>query len=1097
MSKISSLNSTSIVKNFLLKSTLLRNIVLTSLISLSSHAAFAEGESKKGNKKEEVTWEVNSPQGEFKSATIDVRQGTWMNVDISPDGKTLVFDLLGDIYTMPISGGEAKALMTDIAWQMQPRFSPDGKYIAFTSDEDGGDNLWIMNSDGSNAKAVSSETFRLLNSPAWSPDSNYIIGRKHFTGSRSLGAGEVWLYHKTGGSGVMLTKRPNEQKDLGEPAFSPDGKYVYFSQDATPGKSFHYSKDSIKGIYKIKRLELETGEIKVVIEGKGGAIRPTPSPDGKYLAYISRDDFQSNMYLYDLKSGQETLIYQGLDRDMQETWAIHGVYPTMAWTPNSKALVFWAGGKIRKLALKNKKTSTIEFHVKTTKKIQSTLRVQQDINQDNFDVKMLRDIEISPDGKKVVFEALGHIYTRNLPNGKPKRLTRQKQHFELNPSFSRDGKRIVYVTWHDKELGKIKIVSSRGGKGKSVLDEAGKYIEPSFSPDGKSIVYRKISGGFITDPLWGLNAGVYHALIKTGKSQLVTENGIQPHFGARNDRIYVLRFDEKTQLARIDIDGQHDKTLYQGKFASEYKVSPNGKYLAFAERFKVFVTPFIERGDVIDTGPKAKNLPVKQLSMRAGDNINWNGKSTALYWSLGADLYQASVNHLFDIKKATAKSETKEGGAKKDAKAEPKVTHLGFKQKADKPTGIVAFTGGTVVTMEGGTVFENGVVLVQGNIIKAVGKAQDIKIPSNAKVINIAGKTILPGLIDAHAHGSQGSNEIIPQQNWKNYAGLAFGVTTIHDPSNDTSEIFAASQMQKSGQIVAARLFSTGSILYGATVAGLTSHVDNLEDAKFHVERLKKAGAFSVKSYNQPRRDQRQQFIQAARELNMMVVPEGGSLLQHNLTMLVDGHTTLEHSIPAAKVYDDIKQLWSQSQMGYTPTLGVAYGGISGENYWYDTTDVWLHPRLSKYVPSEFLEPRAMRRPKAPKHHYNHVNVAKVAKEMQDLGVKVNTGGHGQREGLAMHWEMWMLAQGGMTPMQALRAATISPAQTLGLDSQLGSLKVGKLADMIVIDGDVTQDIRLSDKVIYTMINGRLYDAETMNEIGNYDNKRVKFFFEK
>ena len=130
-------------------------------------------------------WSVNEPQGEFTTANIDVRSGTWMNVDLSPDGKTIVFDLLGDIYTMPASGGEAKALMTDIAWQMQPRFSPDGKYIAFTSDEDGGDNLWIMKADGSDAKAVTTETFRLLNSPAWSPDGNYLVGRKHYTGTRS------------------------------------------------------------------------------------------------------------------------------------------------------------------------------------------------------------------------------------------------------------------------------------------------------------------------------------------------------------------------------------------------------------------------------------------------------------------------------------------------------------------------------------------------------------------------------------------------------------------------------------------------------------------------------------------------------------------------------------------------------------------------------------------------------------------------------------------------------------------------------------------------------------------------------------------------
>ena len=1067
---------------------------------LSSSLVKAVDANKAEDSKEK--WSVNAPQGKFKDISIDVTSGTWMNLDVSPDGQSLVFDLLGDIYTMPITGGEATPLMTDIAWQMQPRFSPDGHYIAFTSDEDGGDNLWVMNRDGSNAKAISNEKFRLLNSPAWSPDGKYLIGRKHYTSARSLGAGEIWLYHKTGGSGVMLTKRPNEQKDLGEPAYSSDGKYVYFSQDATPGKTFHYSKDSVKGIYKIKRLELATGDIDIIISGKGGAIRPTPSPDGKYIAFISRDDFSSNLYLYDLKSGEETLIYEDLERDLQETWAIHGVYPNIAWTPNSESLVFWDNGKINNLDIDSKKSTVIDFRVKTSKKIQQALTFKQQLPQDHFTVKMLRDVKVSPDGKRVVFESMGHIYTRNLVDGKTKgkakRLTKQTSHFELNPSFSRDGRKIVYATWHDEQQGQIRVISSRGGNGKALLKEQGKYIEPVFSPDGRTVVYRKISGGFITKPSWDLNTGIYAVSVKgerkSSKPVLITEHGQQAHFGSSNDHIYVLRADEEPKLAFVSMDGKEDRVLYKGKFATEYRVSPNGEYLAFAERFKIFVTPLVERGNVISIGPKGKNLPVKQLSSRAGQGIIWHEDSNEIYWSLGATLYRASINALFEI---TFNENNKEDKAlDKPEHAQVLEIELGYSQKVDKPSGLIAFVGGKVITMEGEQVFEDGTVIVEGNIIKAVGNKSEINVPESAKIIDITGKSIIPGLIDAHAHGPQGNNQIIPQQNWKNYAGLALGVTSIHDPSNDTNEFFAASEMQKAGKIVAARLFSTGKILYGANYAGYTAHVDNLDDAKFHVERLKKAGAFSVKSYNQPRRNQRQQFIQAARELNMLVMPEGGSLLQHNLTMVVDGHTTLEHSIPVAKVYDDVKQLWSHSQMAYTPTLVVAYGGIWGENYWYDTTDVWLHPRLSKYVPSEFLQPKSMRRPKAPLNHYNHISVAAVAKELQDLGIKVNAGGHGQREGLAMHWEIWMMAQGGMTPLQALRTATISPAETLGLAAQLGSIKVGKLADLIVIDGDVSQDIRLSDKISYTMVNGRLYDAESMNEIGNYDNKRAKFYFE-
>ena len=1036
------------------------------------------------DKADEQKWQVDAPQGQFIDAAISVDQGTWMNVDVSPDGETIVFDLLGDIYTMPISGGKATQLTSDIAWQMQPRFSPDGKHIAFTSDQGGGDNIWLMDVNGENQTAVTDETFRLLNSPAWSPDGDYIVARKHFTATRSLGAGEVWLYHKAGGKGFQLTKRADDQKDLGEPMFSPDGRYVYFSHDATPGKTFHYSKDSVAGIYKIKRFDRQTGEIETIISGMGGAIRPTPSPDGKKLAYIKRDDFQTSLYVYDLTSGKHTKLYDKLERDMQETWAIHGVYPTIAWTPDNDELVFWAGGKINKLDVEDKSVENIAFNVDTNKKIQTAVRFTQDIDSEDFDIKMLRNVQVSPDGETAIFEALGHIYKRDLESGKVKRLTRQDDHFELFPQYSRDGKKIVYVTWDDNEQGSVRVVSARSGRGESITQEPGKYVEPTFSPDGKTVVYRKASGGGILNPDWSLHPGIYAVSAKGGEAELITKSGYQPQFGATSDRIFVMSPWPKPSLSVVELDSKKVQKLYESKHATEFRVSPNGKYLAFAERFKVFVTPLVENGKSINIGPKDSQFPIEQLSVRAGESISWSANSDKLYWTLGPELYHASLAGIFDINQADdADFKVKSGD------------NISFSKKMAEPKGMFALTGARIITMQGDKVIENGVLLTDGKHIKAVGTAQSVSIPKGAQVINVAGKTIMPGIVDAHAHGSQGSNEIIPEQNWKNLAGLSLGVTTIHDPSNDTTEIFAASEMQKAGTIVGPRIFSTGTILYGANMPGYTSHIDSLEDAKFHLERLKKVGAFSVKSYNQPRREQRQQVIEAGRELEMMVVPEGGSLLQHNLTMVVDGHTGIEHSIPVANIYDDIKQLWSQSDVGYTPTLGVAYGGIWGENYWYDKTDVWNHPRLSKFVPKNQLLPRSMRRVKAPDHHYNHFNNARVAKELQDLGVLVNLGAHGQREGLAAHWEIWMFAQGGMTPLEALRAATLDPAKYIGLDKNIGSLEVGKLADLVVIDGNPLKNIRDTDKVDYTMINGRLFNAATMNEVG--EKQRDKLYFEQ
>lgn len=1032
---------------------------------------------------DKVKWHVNAPENApLSKIDINVTEGTWMNINVSPDGEHIVFDLLGDIYQIPIAGGEAKPLAQGIAWQMQPVYSPDGKYIAFTSDEDGGDNIWIMNADGTNPHAITTETFRLLNSPAWSPDSQYLVARKHFTGTRSLGAGEVWMFHVAGGEGVKLTERPNEQKDLGEPAYSPDGRYIYFSQDATPGKTFHYSKDSVKGIYKIKRYDTQTGDIEVLIEGTGGAIRPTPSPDGKTLAYIKRDGFQSTLYSLDLTSGEETKLYDKLDRDMQETWAIHGVYPTMSWTKDNKHIVFWAKGKINKLDVDSKQVTDIPFSVNTQRDIQPSVRFTQNLDKDEFDVKMLRMAQVSPDGEKVVFEALGKIWIRDIKDGKHKRLTRLDDDInELFPQWSRDGKDIVFTTWNDQQQGTVSVVSARGGKAKVLTNEPGKYVEPTFSPNGEYIVYRKARGGYMTPRTWSQEPGLYKVDIKGKQSTKLTASGHQPQFGADSDRVYFMDSGETPEFASIGMNGFEKRTHYTSDHATEFRLSPNGEHLAFAERFRVYVTPFAKHGETIAIGPKATNLPITQLSARAGESISWNGKNNQLYWTLGPDLYQADVDTQY--KKA-------------ETKVDPKITAIGFKDKADVPRGTVVFTGGKVITMENDQVIDNGVVIVKDNKIVSVGDANTV-IPNNAQIIDISGKTIMPGLFDAHAHGGQADDEIIPQQNWALYSGLSLGVTAIHDPSNDTTEIFAASEQQKAGKIVGPRIFSTGTILYGANLPGYTSHVDSLDDAKFHLERLKKVGAFSVKSYNQPRRDQRQQIIAAARELEMMVVPEGGSLLQHNLSMIADGHTTVEHSLPAASIYNDIKQFWSQTEVHYTPTLVVAYGGISGEHYWYDKTDVWAHPRLSMYVPHDILDARSMRRTTAPDEHYNHFNVARVANELNNIGVKPNIGAHGQREGLAAHWEMWMFAQGGMSNMEVLKTATINPATTFGMDHQLGSIKVGKLADLIVIDGDPLADIRTTDKVTYTMVNGKLFNSETMNQLNGDKHKRKPFFFEK
>ena len=1040
----------------------------------------------------EEKWDVNAIPGEAREIPIDTRTGTWMSLDVSPDGSTIAFDLLGDIYVLPIAGGEATAINSGLAWSMQPRFSPDGSEIAYTSDAAGGDNIWIMQADGSNPRQLTKEGFRLLNNPWWSPDGTYIAARKHFTTSRSLGTGEIWIYHRNGGGGVAVVERPGEdhQKELGEPAYSPDGRYIYFSLDSTPGGTFQYAQDSNGQIFEIRRHDLQTGATESVAGGAGGAVRPTPSPDGRYLAFVRRIRAKSALFLKDLVSGEERPIYKDLDQDVQEVWAVHGVYPNMDWLPDSRSIVFWADGHIKRIDIKSLEVSDIEFHVNDTREVYDAPRPKLFVAPSTFDSTMARNAEVSPDGSKVVYETAGYLYIKSLPDGEAKLLTRDsRDHFEYDPTWSRDGRRIAFITWDDKELANVHSVSASGGRSKRLSRTPGHYHSPRFSPDGDSIVYEAGDGGFLTSPNWSVETGVFIIAADGGAARRITTDGSNPHFGARSDRLYVTRRGEDGRsLVSIDLNGEAARTQASGKYVTRFEVAPDDQHFAFRENYHIYALPLPPGGKALSISTSVDSVTMVKASGDGGNFPNWTNAGRTLNWSLGASLFNADTADMFVLK-----SDDDEVGG---YEAPQSGVSLAITLQADVPAGIVALTGARIITMSDtdGGVIEDGVIVVDGNRIVAVGTSGDVNIPDDAKRVDVSGKTIIPGFVDAHAHSAQGVG-IIPEQNWMNYATLALGVTTTFNPSAGATTIFSAAEMQQTGQILAPRLFSTGNIVYGARSTSLAD-INSIDDAREHVRRLKAQGATGIKNYNQPRREQRQQVTTAAREENILVVSEGGSLFHMDLSMVADGNSAIEHNLPQSKLYDDVLQFWGQTNVAYTPTLVVVYGGLTVEHYWYQETDVWTHPILSNYVPPHILQPASVRRIKAPIEDYHFITVAAEAGRMADEGVLVTIGAHGQREGLASHWEIWGFAKGGMSPVQALRTATIASATKLGMEDDIGSLEMGKLADLVILDSNPLEDIYQTDKIDKVMLNGRLYDAATLDETVTGERKSAPFYWQ-
>ncbi len=1059
----------------------------------------AQGTAQTTDGPTEKKWDVNQPPGTYKDISFTTSEGTWLNLDVSPDGQQIVFDMLGDLYLMPITGGQARLLRGGLPWEVQPRFSPDGKKIAFTSDAGGGDNIWVVNTDGTNPMQITSESFRLLNNPAWTPDGQSIVARKHYTSQRSLGAGEMWLYNANitnkKGAGIQLTKRKNDQQDAGEPYVSPNGRYVYFSEDMSGGTTFEYNKDPNGQIYIVRRYDMQEDKIERITGGPGGAVRPQPSPNGKLLAFVKRVRTKTVLYIHNLETGHEYPVYDQLDKDQQEAWAIFGVYANYNWLPDNKNLVIWAKGKLWKVNIEGTPPVEIPFEATVNHKLAQTVRFDQPVHTPTFTAKAIRHAVTSPDGKTLVFNAAGHLYIKKLPNGKPRRLTRQTTHFEFEPAFSPDGNQLAFVTWHDQWRGSVMVLNMKSNKAIpiEITPSPGIYRTPAFSANGQRVVYRKDGGNFHQGYTYAKKPGLYWVAAGGGPTHFITAQGQYPTFSNDGQRVYYQTggyyFGALDKgYSSVKVDGTDKKTHFTGKYANRFILSPDQKWLAFNKLHKVYLVPFTNTGKAINLNALVPAQPVQQVAEDAGISVHWSGNSQKLHWTLGDQYFTVNVKDYFPYaanSTAPAAKPVKEG------------TPIGLELTSDAPEGTVAFTNATIITVNpNDEVINKGTVLVEGNKIKAVGP--NVAVPQGARVVDCTGKTIMPGMIDVHAHLGTFRYGLSPQKQWSYYANLAYGVTTTHDPSSNTEMVFSQSEMVKAGHMVGPRIYSTGIILYGAE-GDFKAVINNLDDALSALRRTKAFGAFSVKSYNQPRREQRQQVIEAARQLKMHVYPEGGSTFFHNLTQVVDGHTGIEHNLPIAPLYGDVINLWKETQTGYTPTLIVNYGGNSGEYYWYQNTDVWAKERLLNFMPRSMVDSRARRVVKVPQEEYDngHILVSQSCKALNDEGVHVNLGAHGQLQGLGAHWELWMLAQGGMSNAQALRAATMNGAWYLGMHNEIGSLEPGKLADLIVLDKNPLDDIMNTETVTHTMVNGRLYDAETLNEVGNYDNKRDTFYWEQ
>ena len=1074
----------------------------------ASSAPQADAEPPSPTDAEATDWDVEERHGPGKELEFTTRTGTWMSVDVHPDGDRFVFDLAGDLYELPLTGGAASRLTAGASWDAEPRYAPDGGTIVFTSDRGNNNNLWLMDADGSRPRALTEEAGVRLRDAAWSPEGDYLVARRRMTDRSSIGTNELWLYHRLGGTGVQLTKK-EEAAGVMEPSLSPDGRYVYFSMRA--GR-FNYNQDPNAGIWQIGRLDRMTGQLRPLTGEFGGAIRPTPSPDGRSLAILRRVRAKTVLEIYDLASGARRPVADWLDRDGQESFANNGLYPRMDWTPDGRILLT-AQGRFWLVDVAGGERTEVPFEAEISAFLHEPVRPKRSPVKDVVDARLIRWPVLSPDGREILFGALGGLWRMSLPDGAPQPLKTPNAARLYCPAWSADGDFITFVSWDDAVGGAVWVMPSRGpGTAKRVSVQGPKFTNPSFSPDSREIVVLRGSGSHLrgVDLGWELWSDVVLLDVagRTLTETIVTATGglpmhARPRFSADGRRILLPETGTPDPagnapgvLVSVNRDGTDRKTVLQVAHATEIVPSPDGRYVAFQDGHHVWLSAVPSAGAPPATiGAGAGATPGWRLSEHSGSWVDFAQDGASVTWGYGPEVHRVLIDDVLaweEGRQETARlaGDDDDSAGDDDDSAAPEppaippsaVYPIALQQPRAVPRGLTAYTGARVVTMVGDEVLEGVTVLVRDDRIEAVGR--DVVVPATAHVVDAAGTTIVPGFIDVHAHMHFSAVDVLPAQHWQYFANLAYGVTTTHDPSAFTENAFAFAELVETGAMWGPRIFSTGQILYGAGGA-FRSDIQTREDARRHMLRMKQLGAISVKSYQQPRRDQRQWLVEEGRKEDMLVVPEGGGDLFNNFTMVLDGHTSIEHALNVAPLHEDLLTIFAASGLGYSPTLLVTYGGPMAENWFFSREPVWAIEKLQRFTPQAVLDPRA-RRPQlnAPDDEWFHRDIAAAAAAIARKGGLVTLGAHGQLQGLGAHWELWALAsEGAMTPIEALRAATVSGATYLGMEADLGTIEAGKLADFLVLERDPLADIENTDSLRFVIKNGEQFDANTMDRL--------------
>jgi Tol biopolymer transport system component len=1022
-------------------------------------------------------------------------EGTWMSLDVAPDGRTIVFDLLGDLYELPIAGGEARALTQGMAFDSQPRYSPDGRAIAFISDREGNDGIWIVGADGKSPRRLASgDAATVFTSPEWTPDGNHIVVTETSVWTRGRsGKPQLVLYRLADGFRQELVVGAAERGLYPHgAAFGADGRALYFS-----------GRKSRTDEWAIFKHDMRSAQAHVLSTPTRQAVRPTLSADGRWLAFVVGEGAQRGVRLRNLLAAREDWLLQSIEPDLLPGYgAPNGDYdrdlmPGWAFTPDSRALIASFGGKIWRVELSSRERTAIPFRAPVRLQMgaltHATGRIEDDAK--SF-AREIRDPQISPDGRRAVFSAVGRLWLMDLKSGTPRLLTRAPRSAassgEFEPAWSPDGRYIAYAAWSDESGGALYRIRGDGaGEPERLTETPAFYAGPAYAPDGLNIAFVQgslearreslaLKGGYGEDHAALACLELRWIPAGGGDSRLLSpvHTLSRPHFTRDAQRVFLydrLSSDE-LWLVSVGIDDgdlqRHLRITEVTPLAGEtprevrdIRLSPDGRSaLALAARSVHRIELPGTRGVATEVQLDLSRLPAgvhaKRLSNLGAKAVSWSPDGKTAVFNLGAHLHRSG-----------------NGGS-----AEPSETRVRIPLQKPRQSGTLVLKGARVITMAGAGVIESGDIVVAGSRIAAVGPRGKVPIPRGAKILDVGGATIIPGLIDMHAHPNA-PDRIPPNQYWEFFSYLSYGVTTIHDPGpgpgvtdGSLDDWLSYADLLESGRMLGPRLYTTGPLVMWY------DEIETLDDA-LRVLRLRRDvfGARSIKYYDAGNRTQRQLVAMAARQLGLGLTNEPSRRFDTAFNHVIDGYSGIEHDMGLTPLYGDVVRVLAHSGTSINMTFNPMH--IYGHDYSADDAHL-RHVTPAEQVEQYLRQGRELLA--GAREEFGYEIFARGLAPVVRNGGRVAFGGHSWAEGLGTHFELWAMAS-GVSNEEALRVGTLGGARSMGLDLDLGSIEAGKLADLLVLERNPLQNIRHSTSLRYVMQGGVLREVPSLKAVRHAD----------